>query len=52
MSWLSRVQGIQAAIKIEDLARAQETDEELAKFLAEESVLRLERIHVPGTDIH
>lgn len=48
---LSRVHSVQKAISMEELACAQETDEELRKLLMQETALNLKKIPIPGTDI-
>lgn len=46
---LSRIEEISEAINFEQLARAQQEDEEIQKYLKEEQGLKLTKIPVPGT---
>lgn len=46
---LSRVDELEAAISFTDLSLAQDGDEELAQYLADDSVLRLQKMDYPGS---
>ncbi|KMQ89105.1 pol polyprotein [Lasius niger] len=47
---LSRIEKIQAAVNLEDLAKAQEEDAELQEILNGDSSLKLQRTQIPGTN--
>lgn len=46
---LSRIEELHLPVDLEILARAQESDSELAKYLAEGSSLRMKRLTIPGS---
>jgi cleavage and polyadenylation specificity factor subunit 1 len=48
---LSRANSIVSPLEYPALARSQDQDEELKDILQHGSALRLERLHIPGTDV-
>lgn len=48
---LSRIEEIKQAVDLEELARSQENDAEMQKFLEPNSVLQLKQVPVPGTRV-
>lgn len=49
---LSRIEEVEPTLDFKDLARSQEQDEELRRYLREANGLHLKKVTVPGTNVH